>query len=246
VPRTTFYDMHVHLHEFSDEELETLASEDITLVAVSEDLETLQRTVEIAGIYDNVIPCAGYHPWNFRENGRLSEAVEIARRAYHLDMNCIGEIGLDKKFVPPETWNAQVEVARLFLRLASELNAYVTLHSPNAWRSLLSILIDVGVEKAMFHWYSGPLDLAYVIINSGYYVSINPALKVQSKHRMIAEKVPLEGIVLESDGPYNYRGLKLHPLMIKETVDIIAKLRGVPREEIINTVRANSERLLFA
>ncbi len=243
--RTTYYDMHVHLHEYNQEELEELAREDITLVAVSEDAETLRRTVEIAETMDNVIPCAGYHPWNFREGGSISEALDVARQAYRLDLACIGEIGLDKKFVPRETWHAQVLVARSFLEVAAEIGGYVTLHSPYAWRELLLLLLETGVEKAMFHWYTGPVDLAYTIISYGYYISINPAVKIQEKHKRVAERVPLEYMVFESDGPYNYRGLRLDPRMIRETVKIVSRLQGVPPGEVLERVAWNSERLLY-
>ena len=243
--KTTYYDMHVHLHEYADNELEELAREDITLVAVSEDAESLRRTVEIAETMDNVVPCAGYHPWNFRSGGSISEALEVARLAYHLDLTCIGEIGLDKKFVPRETWHAQVLVARSFLEVAAEVGGYVTLHSPYAWREMLLLLLEAGVEKAMFHWYTGPVDLAYAIISYGYYISINPAVKIQEKHQRVAERVPLESMVFESDGPYNYKGLRLDPIMIRETAEIVSKLKGVPQGEVLERVAWNSERLLY-
>ncbi len=216
------------------------------LVAVSEDIYSLRETLELANTMENVIPCAGYHPWNFRGNGSLSEAFEVARLAYHLDIHCIGEIGLDRKFVPKTTWNNQLKVIKIFLQLAREINAYITLHAPNAWKDVLRLLIDYDIEKAMFHWYTGPVDLANLIINHGYYISINPAVKIQEKHRKIARETPLNRIILESDGPYNYKGLKLDPQMIPNTIDILSKIKNLPQEEIIGEIKRNSERLLYA
>ncbi|MCE4601191.1 MAG: TatD family hydrolase [Desulfurococcales archaeon] len=239
-----YYDMHIHLHEFEDPE-EALEANDTVLVAVSDDLESLTATVELAKSFGNVIACAGYHPWNFRGGGSLQEAYEVARAFYRLDLECIGEVGLDKKFVPAETWNAQVEVFKTFAGLARETDSYMTIHSPNAWRDALKIIVDLGVARAMFHWYTGPLDLIPVIAGNGYYISINPAVRIQEKHRRVAFQAPLEAMVFESDGPYNYRGLRLTPRMIPGSIKLVAELKGVPIGKVEEVARLNSQRLLF-
>ena len=248
MPRTAtgrYFDMHCHLHEYSDEEIEQiLDSLDVVIVAVSEDLETFHRTLGLAEKFgDRIVACAGFHPWSLRERDP-SEARELAKQASRAGVTCIGEVGLDKKFLPLETFEKQVEVASIFLDLARELDAYVTLHAPGAWRETLDLVSKHGVEKAMFHWYTGPLDLIPKIIDSGYYISINPAVRIQEKHKRVAKATPLDRMVLESDGPYNYRGLRLDPRMIPETITIISHLRGEPVSRIEEKVSLNSRRLL--
>jgi len=241
------YDMHCHLHDYSDREVEEILEslEGLTVAAVSEDSESLARTLELEQSYpDRVVACAGFHPWSIRERS-LAEAEEIARLAARLGVRCIGEVGLDAKFLPRETWQAQMHVARLFIRVAAELDAYLTLHAPNAWRPLLSLLVEEGARKAMFHWYTGPLNLIGEIVAAGYKISINPALKIQEKHRRVAREAPLDAIVFESDGPYEYRGLKLDPRMIPEAASIVAELKGVSVEEVLAAAGASSEKLLY-
>ena len=239
--------MHCHCHEMSVEELEDIFSRmpDLVVVAVSEDIESLLRTLELAELFPRLIPCAGLHPWSIRDNG-VGEAEEIARLAARYGLECIGEVGLDRKFLPRRLWKIQVEVFRLFLRTARELGAYVTVHSPGAWRDSVRMIAEEGVWKAMLHWYTGPQDLVQVMAELGIGVSINPALRIQEKHRRIAEIVPLEALVLESDGPYNYKGLRLSPTMIPEAARIIAQLRGMSVETILEAARRNSERLLYS
>jgi len=241
------YDMHCHLHEYSDREIEEILEslDGLTIVAVSEDAESLARTLELESSYpERVVACAGFHPWSIGERS-LGEAEEIARLAARLGVRCIGEVGLDAKFLPRETWHAQVHVARLFLRTAAELDAYLTLHAPNAWRPLLSLLVEEGARKAMFHWYTGPLNLIDEIVAAGYKISINPAIKIQEKHRRVAREAPLEAIVFESDGPYEYRGLRLDPRMIPEAASTVAELKGVSVERVLEAASLNSERLLY-
>ncbi len=241
------YDMHCHLHEYSLSEVEEILSnaKDTVIVAVSEDVESFLKTIEYYQIFpERIIPCAGFHPWSIRERS-LSEAEELARLAVRHGIACIGEVGLDAKFLPLETWDAQVKIVRLFLRTASEIDAYVTLHAPNAWRPLLEILVEEGVRKAMFHWYTGPLNLIDEIVSYGYKISLNPAIKIQEKHRKVARHAPLESIVFESDGPYKYRGLRLDPRMIPESIKIVAELRGTKPETVAEAARENSARLLY-
>ncbi len=244
--KTRIYDMHVHLYEFGDSEIEEMLTKnpDLVLVAVSDDLDSLERTLRLYEAYpDRIVPCAGFHPWSIGE-APLSQVDEILRIAYRSDVACIGEVGLDKKFVP-HTWETQLEVFKRFLEYAAEVDSFVNVHSPDAWQDALSLLLSSGVGKAMFHWYTGPQDLIPVIGEAGYKVSLNPALKIQKKHLAIARTVPLEYIVLESDGPYNYRGLRLTPLLIKEAVDVIAKERRVNALDVLEAAKVNSERLIL-
>lgn len=243
--RARIYDMHVHLYEFSDHEIKNIIEKDpdIVLVAVSDDLESLERTIKLHEEYpERIVPCAGFHPWSIGE-APLSQVDEILRIAYRTDITCIGEVGLDRKFVP-QTWETQIDVFGKFVEYAVEVDGFLNIHSPDAWQDALSILLDAGVEKAMFHWYTGPQNLLPAIGEAGFKVSLNPALKIQKKHLAIARIAPLDYIVLESDGPYNYRGLRLTPLLIKEAVGLIAKEKGVSESDVIEAARENSERLL--
>lgn len=239
------YDMHVHLHEFSDEEVEGIVSSDpdLVLVAVSDDLDSFQRTLRLhEALPDRVIPCAGFHPWRVGE-APLSQVDEILRQAYRADVHCVGEVGLDRRFVP-HTWEAQLGVFTQFVRYAVEIDGFLNIHAPDAWGDTLSVILGAGVRRAMFHWYTGPQNLIPVIGEAGYMVSLNPALRIQEKHLSVARVTPLKYIVLESDGPYNYRGLRLTPQLIRETIGIIAREKGVSEAEVLAAARANSERLI--
>ncbi|MDM7275616.1 MAG: TatD family hydrolase, partial [Thermoprotei archaeon] len=153
-------------------------------------------------------------------------------------------VGLDRRFLGLETWSLQVRIFREFLKLAADIDAFVNIHAPDAWSEALGELIRAGVERAMFHWYTGPQDLAEVIGGLGYKISVNPAVKIQEKHARIAATTPLEYIVFESDAPYNYRGLKLTPLMIKESIALVAKLKNTTQNHVEEIAELNSRKLL--
>ena len=239
------YDMHCHLYEFSNEEIEDIFEKDkeLKIVAVSDDLSSLRRTIELQELYpERVIVCAGFHPWNIGKVS-LTELDDILRTIYRRDILCIGEVGLDKKFVP-ETIDLQYEVFKRFLEVARDLDAMVNIHSPNAWKDVLSLLKEFEIKRAMFHWYTGPLSLIEAIGEMGYKISINAAVLIQKKHQEVVKRASLEYIVLESDGPYEYRGLRLTPLMVRRAAEEIAKIKNVNVDEVLKFALNNSLKLL--
>ncbi len=237
------FDMHSHLYEHSDSEISRILELDpeLVIVAVSDDPDSIHRTLELASTYKGrIVPCGGYHPWNLKEGGSIDSAREAARQVARTGLACIGEVGLDKKFLPLDTWNIQLEVFKIFTRLAREMDAFLNIHAPGAWRETLDIIVAEEVPRAMFHWYTGPLDLIDEIRSHGYYVSINPAIRIQEKHKRVAASAPLDSIVFESDSPYNYRGLRLSPLMIRDSMEIVAELKGISVEEVRLAAYKNS------
>lgn len=237
---TGYADAHCHLHEYSDGEAERLAAR-FYIAAVSEDYESSLRTLTLAERLASVWPCVGLHPWELGSiENPMAEAERIASLAPRAA--CIGEVGLDKKFVP-ETYEEQLPVYRFMVDLAAENGLPVNIHSPGAWRDAYAIAARRGVDKAVFHWYTGPLDLIREIAGSGYFISVNAAIAVQEKMRRVAAETPIEYMVVESDGPYRYRGLELSPLMIPDTVKAVAELKGMEVEEAAEVLLRNTFRL---
>lgn len=240
------YDMHVHLYEYSDSEIERILeyNRNLVVVAVSDDPESALRTVEISQSYpDRVVACIGFHPWNLREGG-VDAAWESLRMAYRLAPRCIGEVGLDRRFLGEDTWPLQLNIFKRFVELAVEIDSFLNIHAPDAWKHAAGIIAQMGPVKAMLHWYTGPSTLVEAARQYGLYFSINSALRIQRKSLEAAKLIPLEYMVVESDGPYNYRGLTLNPSMVEDTIRIIAGLKGVEFEKAAEIIEGNSRKLL--
>ena len=234
-----YFDAHCHLHEFNEEEIRGL--KDYIIVAVSDDLETSIKTIKLAENYSNVLPCVGVHPWSIDE-APVSCLEEIEKLIALYEVRGIGEVGLDRKFVP-QTFSKQLKFFEKFIRLSVDYGLPMNIHAPDAWRDVYELLIRHDVEKAVIHWYTGPLDLLEELTAKGYYISINPAVEIQKKHMRIAAKVNLRGMLVESDGPYEYRGVRLTPKLIPRLLEVLAKARGVKYEELSSTIALNFKRL---
>ncbi len=224
-----YLDAHVHLHEDP-----SMKNEIPIIIAVSDDLESSKKTLEIA---DN--PCVGIHPWQVEEASEedLKELERLLEEA-----SCIGEVGLDHRYVKDK--EKQLKFFEKFLTWSKEYDLPLNIHALDAWREVFELLLKYDVKRAYFHWYNGPLDLIEEIVGQGYFIGINAALRIQKKHAKVLERTPLKAILTESDGPYRYRGLNLRPKEIPWLVRKIAEVKGTSEENVVEEVYKNSVRWL--
>ncbi|MEM1691416.1 MAG: TatD family hydrolase [Thermofilaceae archaeon] len=239
-----YTDSHCHIHEFGEAELESFGDSFEMIVGVADDVESSLRTLELAKKFRYIVPCAGLHPWSLREVNLEEQLKGLEKLAASGEVRCIGEVGLDLAFVP-DTYEQQLAVFRCVLQIAKDHDLPVNLHTAKAWRQVLEEVVRFGIKRALFHWFTGPLDVLSEIVARGYLISINPTVKISDKHRSIAKRAPLSSITFESDGPYEYRGLHLTPSMIPEVVAIIAEERGLAADELTEVSRENLLRLLL-
>lgn len=240
-----YVDVHTHFAEYdSGKAAELLSSIDIIVVAVSDDYESSLRTLELASRFKGrVAPCLGLHPWSVGETrgDPVAEAARIVELALDSGVRCIGEVGLDTKFVP-ETIEKQRQVFRVFLEAARDHGLLLNLHTAGTWREVYELLVRYDVGYANFHWYTGPLDLIGAIEASGYTISVNPAVKIQRKHRAVVAAAPDNIILTESDGPYKYKGMEMSPLLVPDVVREIAAIKGYEVGRVEKIVLQNFER----
>ncbi len=238
-------DAHCHLYEFDNTYIDSLFKQygDLLVFAVSDDYESSLRTIELAKKNKHVVPCIGLHPWEVgKKKDPVREAEKIAELAVREGVRCFGEIGLDTKFVA-ETIDVQRRVFQVFLEYGRRNRMFLNIHAAGTWEEVLELVKDYPAPVNI-HWYTGPLHLITVIRDNGFFISINPAVKIQHKHREVVRYAPLDIILTESDGPYEYRGLRLEPKLIPNVVKEIASIKGVEEDAVREAVASNAERIL--
>ncbi|AFL66047.1 TatD family hydrolase [Desulfurococcus amylolyticus] len=229
-------DMHIHCHELSPDMVKEYLGR-YRLVCVSDDPLSSMKTMRLAEAYPDITPCVGIHPWSIREYS-INDLKNILDTAVENNIKCLGEIGLDKRFTP-ETFNKQLEFLREAVVYAREYGLILNIHAAGAWKEVFHEVYRGGIEKAFFHWYTGPQDLLNSIVEAGYYVGLNPAWRIQVKHREIITRVPVENILTESDAPYEYHGLKLMPDLIPGSIEYLASITGSSVREIEEKIWGN-------
>ncbi|MPN40208.1 putative metal-dependent hydrolase YcfH [bioreactor metagenome] len=106
-----------------------------------------------------------------------------------------------------------------------------------------------GRLGGVLHCYSGSYEDAVRYIDMGFYIAFGGALtfKNATKQRAIAEKLPLERLVIETDCPYMtpepHRGERNSPLLIHPTLEMLAKVRNISLEEAAAATYQNAMNL---
>jgi TatD DNase family protein len=239
-----YIDSHCHLYKFNEIEIKRIIkNKDITILSVSEDLESSLKNLVLSQLNENVIPAIGIHPWNIEKiNENTFKIIEDIIKDNKIKI--LGEIGLDKKF-KPETFEKQKEIFEKFLNLAKEYDLNLNLHTPNASNDVYDLLIKYDIKKAYFHWYSGDEKLLEEIIDKGYFIGINVATIVNEKYKKYIEIANIKNIITESDGPYNYKGIILHPDMLKDLYKLISDIRKIDLEELSNIIQNNFAKFIY-
>jgi len=238
----TYVDSHCHADEYSLEKLRAIISKyGMKIVGVSVDYSSALKILNYSNKLNNFIPCIGIHPWYVEKASDLDimKLLDLVN-----NVKCIGEVGLDTRFVA-KTIDKQREIFIKFLEVARDYDLVLNLHSVDTWREILELLVKYDINRAVFHWYTGPINLLREINDSGYKISINPAVKFQKKHLEVLEKASIEMIVTESDGPYLYKGLNLTPEMIPEVINFISKIKEIEEKDVIKVIYNNFEKLFM-
>lgn len=110
----------------------------------------------------------------------------------------------------------------------------MSIHSRNAEEDVLSILVKNKIKYAIFHWYTGSLSTLEKIIKEGYYVSVNSSMMKTKKGLEIIKSIPLDRILVESDGPFTKVGNKVsEPENLYLTYKKLSEILGLNSEELV-------------
>jgi len=233
-------DTHVHIDELADVggAIERGQSVGIkAIIAVGSDLVSNEKVLTIAQTLPGFLfPAIGFHPWQIKAD--LLEATLGVIEGEAQRCIALGEVGLDFKVEVEKT--IQIRAFRRILELAASRDKPVIVHARGAWDEALSMVSEAGLEKVVFHWYSGPMGVLTRIIEKGYLISATPALAYSPRHRKAIRRMPIEGLVLETDAPQAYRGVESEPNDLLTSLFMVAELKGMQPEEVAEKTTRNA------
>lgn len=214
--------------------------------AMSINPKTAKRNFELVKSYPKIIVLAvGRHPWGAHKFNDEEKIVyeELAQDKKTL---VIGEIGLDCYFVKEkEKYESQVAMFEFFLELAEKNSKPVMLHTTGAERDITNILSTKSPKvNVCCHWFSGPKKEMDKLIDMGCYFSINPAVLKSHKHQAVLDKVPIDRLLTESDGPVKFNKKQGSPALMPFLCKEIAKVLDVEVEQLTDTVFKNYKKYL--
>ena len=240
-------DAHTHLDMYEDDleaALREIAQHKIFTISNSMDPTSYRRNLEIGQMCELVLPIFGVHPW------RAAEYVDSLKSlSWAIEQSPIlGEIGLDYYFVKDASqYPAERTVFEFFLRAAREQEKTVNLHTKGAEKEVLHLLDRYEIERAIVHWYSGPLDIFHELVAMGAYFTIGVEVMSSEHIQTIAQQLPMERLLTETDNPGGrdpVTGTVRMPLLVRDVVQALADLRKTTVEAIIEMVQNNFIRLI--
>lgn len=248
----TPYIINTHSHvnmlkELSVEQaVKNCKDENITIIVPSYDDKSIFEVDELVKKYDNIYGYVGVFPEEVKcfNDKVLSNMENIIKN--NPKIIGVGEVGLDyywdKSFV-----ELQKEVFIKQIEFANEMNLPLNIHCREAFGDTLDILKKYNKNStAIMHCYSGSLDFAKECIKLGIYIAIGGVVTFKNaiKVKEVAQNIPLEYLLLETDDPYltpvPFRGKENQPVNVKLVAQYIADLREISVDEIAKTTTQNA------
>lgn len=241
-------DAHTHIDQYKEKDLEQAIEEinqnKILTIANSTDVQSYLKNKEIALKSPYVVPTFGIHPW--KAKGRNKDLERLI--PYIEETPIIGEIGLDFFWVEDKTsFEDQLNVFEFFLSKAAKLDKVVNIHTKGAEDEVLKLLDKYSLNRVIIHWYSGPRDTLLKLINKGYYFTISTELFYSDIIKEIANTIPQDKILVETDGPEAEEWLSGNigmPMLIKKVVEELAKIKGTDISCFEEQIEYNFKKLI--
>ncbi len=242
-------DAHVHIDKYGadlKQALQEIRTHDVFTIAVAMDVPSYQRSLEIGDECDLVLATFGIHPRRAPEYAdRLSELSSLIDQS-----PAIGEIGLDFHWVKDSSqYPAQLKVLEYFLASAREQKKMVNLHTKGAEKQILNLLERYDIQRAIVHWYSGPLDILRALIQFGAYFTVGVEVSYSDTIQAIASEIPNHLLLTETDNPGGLKWLKGvagMPKEVQNVIDVTARVRNLSPELLAQTIHQNFLRLIDA
>ncbi|MBV1836414.1 TatD family hydrolase [Acetobacter estunensis] len=257
---TGLIDSHCHLDHFSDEEMPGLLDrareaglDGMVTIGTRLSHQQVQKALTRHARPDLSIWCAiGTHPDHVMEEG-VPQAEEIVALADAPEVVAIGESGLDYFHGAPEVRPTQHASFRAHIHAARLSGLPLVIHARQADEDVAEILRDETETRGAFpfllHCFASGPELARTTLDLGGYVSFSGLVTFPKTQdlRDIAEQVPLDRILVETDSPFlapvPKRGKRNEPGYTALTASVVAQLHGLDDEAFAETTTTNFHRL---
>ncbi|MBL4879771.1 MAG: TatD family hydrolase [Oleispira sp.] len=239
------HDTHFHLDLFNENLLslaKKIEQEKIYTIAVTNLPPLYTELIKKLKVnYKYIRPSLGFHPELIDQYHNLIPKMwELLPHARY-----IGEVGLDYK-IGKDFKTKQITFFETLIEKCNHQGGKIlTIHSRRSADDIISIIGSSFNSKYILHWYSGSIKTLRVAIENGAYFSINYSMTKSASGQKIISEIPLNKLLLESDGPF----IKLKedlftPLHNKFTVFNISKLLNISEEKVSNILHDNFKSLI--
>jgi TatD DNase family protein len=173
-----------------------------------------------------------------------TESVQWVRDHVN-DCVAVGEIGLDRYWVPESLWERQEEIFRELVLLAMEADKPIIIHTRKAERRAFEVLVELGAKRVNWHCYSSKVKFGLRIAEHGHWISIPANARRAENFTQLLQKLPRDKVLLETDCPYlsPVPGTLNEPANVAGTAEYAGELWGIDADAVQAQLGANFEAL---
>ena len=217
-------------------------------LCVSVNMEDFPKVLALAEAHPHLYASVGVHP-DYPDVTEPS-VDELVRLAHHPKIVAIGETGLDYyRLTGDLEWQRQR--FRNHIQAAIECSKPLIVHTRSAADDTLRIMQEEGVQAVggVMHCFTESWAVAEAAIALGFYISFSGIVTFKNAKALkeVAQKVPLERMLIETDSPYlapmPFRGKTNEPGFVKHVAEEIARLRGCELKVIAEQTSLNFNKL---
>lgn len=217
-------------------------------VCIGVNLEDWPKVIALAESDERLFATVGVHP-------EYSDALEpsldeLTRLARHPKVIAIGETGLDYYWHKdaPEWQRARF---RTHIAAARELALPLVIHTRDAAADTLRLMVEEGAGEVggVMHCFTESWEVAAAALDLGFHISFSGIVTFKNALQIkeVAQKVPLDRLLVETDAPYlapvPFRGKLNEPGHVLHVAEEIARLRGLSLDAVAEATTANFVRL---
>jgi TatD DNase family protein len=252
-------DTHVHLN-FEDyiDDLENVILDAEKagvshMIVIGIDEGSSRLAIELSKQYPALYASVGVHP---SESENMFEMQATSTRFIEEMLKedkvvAIGECGID---LYHEDYNLEYQ-QRVFknqIELAKTYQKPLIIHSRSGVRECIDLLKPYqGQVKGVFHCFNGSKEEANEILELGFYIGVNGPITFKNAKdaKDVAIHVPIEKILIETDGPYlspePYRGRRNQPANVKYILKTLAQLKNMSEIDVDLITTQNAKTLVL-
>lgn len=269
-------DTHCHVNfkaydDDRDEIIKRSLDEGTWMINVGSQIDTSRSAVTLASQYEKgVYASIGLHPAHtiahgFNDTKELGfqprqEVFDVKVYQELLDSSdkiiAVGETGLDYYRLPEdeveEMKKLQYEAFMAQAEFAAKNELPLIIHCRDAHDDQLAAIKEMQEQwgsdkKGVIHCYTGTYEQAKRYVDDGWYIGFTGICVFADEVGEVAQKLPLESILVETDAPYlsppPFRGKRNEPSYVKYIAEDLARRKGVGFEEVAAVTNKNASKL---
>jgi TatD DNase family protein len=251
-------DTHVHLDDeryfddFDDVIKRAYENSVERFIIPGADPKNLERAVELSQKYDHIYFAVGVHPYDMDS----FDQIDWEKYINHKKCVAVGECGLDYYRLEGSDEekrlekDKQADIFKKQIEIAKKYSKPLIVHIRDASHDAKEILINANASEigGVLHCYNADEELLS-LARYGFYFGIGGVVTFKNAKKLInvLPKVPLEKLLLETDGPYltphPHRGERNEPSYTTFVVEKISDILQKDIENIENLTTNNAKKL---